>query len=80
MKGHHMTNDLPILSTVDERADKERRTITYPADLCRHLRSMHWSAASATYMANMPMFQMLAQDLDYSQRGMRLRDKLASLN
>mgnify|MGYP007121597505 FL=1 len=80
MKGHHMTNDLPILPTVDERADKERRTITYPADLCRHLRSMHWSAASATYMANMPMFQMLAQDLDYSQRGMRLRDKLASLN
>ncbi|HRT52885.1 MAG TPA: hypothetical protein P5291_02315 [Flavobacteriales bacterium] len=80
MKGHHMTNDLPILSTVDERADKERRTITYPVDLCRHLRSMHWSAASATYMANMPMFQMLADDMDYSQRGMRLRDKLASLN
>ena len=75
-----MTNDLPILSTVDERADKERRTITYPVDLTGHLRSMHWSAASATYMANMPMFQMLAQDLDYSQRGMRLRDKLASLN
>jgi len=49
-------------------------------DLCRHLRSMHWSAASATYMANMPMFQMLADDMDYSQRGMRLRDKLASLN
>ena len=75
-----MTNDLPILSTVDERADKERRTITYPVDLTGHLRSMHWSAASATYMANMPMFQMLADDMDYSQRGMRLRDKLASLN
>lgn len=75
-----MTNDLPILPIVDERADKERRTLNYPVDLCRHLRSMHWSAASATYMANMPMFQMLAQDLDYSQRGMRLRDKLASLN
>jgi len=28
----------------------------------------------------MPMFQMLADDMDYSQRGMRLRDKLASLN
>lgn len=75
-----MYNDLPILPTVDERPDRERRTITYPVDLCRHLRSMHWSAASATYMANMPMFQMLADDMDYSQRGMRLRDKLASLN
>jgi len=75
-----MTNDLPILPIVDERPDTARRTMTYPVDLCRHLRSMHWSAASATYMANMPMFQMLAQDLDYSQRGMRLRDKLASLN
>ncbi len=75
-----MHNDLPILSTVDERPDRERRTITYPVDLCRHLRSMHWSAASRTYASNMPLFQMLAQDLDYSQRGMRLRDKLASLN
>ena len=75
-----MTNDLPIRHAVPERADTDRRTITYPVDLTGHLRSMHWSAASATYMANMPMFQMLADDMDYSQRGMRLRDKLASLN
>lgn len=75
-----MHNDLPIQPMVDERPDRERRTITYPVDLTKHLVSMHWSAASRTYASNMPLFKMLADDMDYSERGMRLRDKLASLN
>ena len=74
-----MTNDLPILSTVDERADKERRTITYPADLTGHLCAMHWSRASNVYAQHRRLFCQEAE-ADYSERGMRLREKLASLN
>lgn len=33
-----MTNDLPIRHAVPERADTDRRTITYPADLCEERR------------------------------------------
>lgn len=75
-----MRNDLPILPTVDERPDTARRTLNYPVDLCRHLRSMHWSRASAVYEQHRRLFQTVAKDLDYTDRGMRLRDKLASLN
>lgn len=75
-----MRNDLPILPIVDERPDTARRTLNYPVDLTAHLRSMHWSRASAVYEQHQRLFRQVAQDLDYSQRGMRLRDKLASLN
>lgn len=75
-----MHNDLPILSTVDERPDRERRTITYPVDLCRHLRSQHWSTASKVYSLNVRIFTELADDLRYTDRGKRLCEKMASLN
>jgi len=74
-----MTNDLPIRHAVPERADKERRTITYPVDLCRHLCAMHWSRASNVYAQHRRLFCQEAE-ADYSERGMRLREKLASLN
>lgn len=75
-----MRNDLPIQPVIDERPDTDRRTIRYPADLTKHLRSMHWSAASNAYIHHTRLFLELSRDMDYCERGMRLRDKLASLN
>ena len=74
-----MTNDLPIRHAVPERADTDRRTITYPADLTGHLCAMHWSRASNVYAQHRRLFCQEAE-ADYSERGMRLREKLASLN
>lgn len=75
-----MRNDIHIQFVIAECPDTDRRTIRYPADLTKHLVSMHWSAASNAYIHHMRLFLELSRDMDYSERGMRLRDKLASLN
>ena len=71
--------NIDIILPLDERADKDIRTVNY-ADLTKHLRSQHWAAASKAYALNVAVFREVATDLEYTDRGKRLREKMASLN
>ena len=67
-----MRNDLLIPPTVDERPDRERRTITYPADRADTCGRCTGPPHPGHTPEHAPMFQMLAQDR-LPERGMAAR-------